>query len=334
METIIFGSTGLKVSRQGFGGIPIQRITYDESTAILRRAYEGGILLYDTAHGYTTSQDRIGKALGAFRKELVFCTKAPVNSLEFIEDAINNSLKMLQTDYLDVFQFHNPPFVPEPGAEDGFYDLLLKLKKDGKVKHIGITQHKYTLAKKAIESKNYEVLQYPFSYLSSDKELKLLELCVEQNMGVLAMKGMAGGLLTNAKAAFAFLRQYKNLVPIWGIEKMSELEEFLSFEESLPSISDAQKDIERDQAELSGSFCRGCGYCLPCPANIPIPMAARITFLLKRSVRESFITQEWQENMRRVDDCVNCGHCSQHCPYELDTPTLLKKEQKEYFSMI
>jgi predicted aldo/keto reductase-like oxidoreductase len=144
------------------------------------------------------------------------------------------------------------------------------------------------------------------------------------------MKGLCGGILTNAKAAFMFLRQYENVVPIWGIQKKSELEEFLSYEEN-PHLMDSglqgiEKEIEADRTELSGSFCRGCGYCLPCPENIPIPTAARIIFLMRRAVRESFLTPQWQSNMRLIDNCTGCGHCKANCPYELDTPALLKTQ--------
>jgi len=335
MEKTIFGRTGLSVSRTSFGCIPIQRISYEESTALLRHAYEQGVTLYDTANAYTTSEERIGIALNHVRDKIVLCTKSFPLTPEGIIKNLENSLKMLQTDYIDVFQVHCPPFIPRPGGDDGIYDCLVKAKEQGKIRHIGITAHKKDLALEAVLSGLYDVLQYPFSYLSAEEELALIPLCREHNIGLLGMKALCGGILTNAKAAFAFLRQYENVIPIWGIQKMSELEEILAYEQSLPVLDDSlQKAIEADKAELAGHFCRACGYCLPCPADIPIPMAARMGFLLGRMVKENLMTEEWQTNMRRIDNCVDCGHCKANCPYELDVPTLLRNQSTIYFKEV
>jgi aryl-alcohol dehydrogenase-like predicted oxidoreductase len=335
MQQIIFGRTGLNVGRTGFGCIPIQRIPYEESTALLRHAYENGVTLYDTANIYGTSEDRLGIALHHVRDKIVLCTKSLPFSPDKVMANVENSLRMLQTDYLDVFQFHNPSFVPRPGGEDGLYDYALKAKEQGKIRFIGISQHSKERAKEAVLSGLYDTLQYPLSYLSTEEELSLIELCRQHNVGLLAMKSLCGGLLTNAKAAFAFLRQYENVIPIWGLQKMSELNEFLLYENEQPALDSVLKNtIESDRAELSGSFCRSCGYCLPCPANIPIPNAARITFMTQRSSKEYWLSPEWQNNMRLIDNCTNCGHCKQHCPYGLDTPVLLKSQQEEYFRLV
>ena len=335
MERTIFGKTGLTVSRTGFGGIPIQRVSFDESTALLRHAYEHGVTLYDTANSYTTSEERIGIALHHVRDKIVICTKSKAISPDEVMKNIENSLRMLQTDHVDVFQAHNPPFIPRPGGEDGVYECMLKAKEQGKIRHIGITSHSLDRARDAVLSGLYDTVQYPLSYISTDKELALIDLCREHNMGVLAMKALCGGLLTNVKAAFAFLRQYGNVVPIWGMQRMSELEEFLAYEKN-PPLLDASllKTVEADKAELSVNFCRSCGYCMPCPSGIQIPTAARITFLLRRSRKERHFTEEWQNNMRHIDNCTGCGHCKAHCPYGIDTPKLLKRQQAEYFEML
>ncbi|MDR0455302.1 MAG: aldo/keto reductase [Treponema sp.] len=335
MQQTTFGRTGLTVGRTGFGCIPIQRIPYEESAALLQRAYENGVTLYDTANLYGTSEERLGIALHHVRDKIVLCTKSLPLSPDKIMANIENSLRMLQTDYLDVFQFHNPSVVPRPGAEDGLYDCALKAKEQGKIRHIGISEHSKDRAREAVLSGLYDTLQYPLSYLSTEDELSLIDLCRQHNVGLLAMKGLCGGLLTNAKAAFAFLRQYDNVIPIWGMQKMSELNEFLLYENEPPLLDDILRgSIEADRAELSGSFCRSCGYCLPCPANIPIPNAARIIFLVQRSSKEYWLSPEWQKNMRLIDGCTNCGHCKQHCPYGLDTPALLKSQQEEYFKLV
>ncbi|MCL2704219.1 MAG: aldo/keto reductase [Defluviitaleaceae bacterium] len=335
MEKVIFGKTDLTVSRTGFGCIPIQRVSYDESTALLRRAYENGITLFDTANAYTTSEERIGIALQDVRDKIVLCTKTSPLQPDDVMANIDSSLRMMQTDYIDVLQIHNPSFVPRPGGGDGVYDCFLKAKEQGKIRHIGITSHSRDIAREAVLSGLYETLQYPLSYLSADEELELIKLCGERNIGLLAMKALCGGLLTNAKAAFAFLRQYENVIPIWGIQKMPELDEFLAYEKEPPILDKAMLDtIQNDKETLAGNFCRCCGYCLPCPANIPIPNAARITLLLRRMPADKWSTPEWQDNMKRIDNCTGCGHCKAHCPYGLDTPELLKRQQAEFFEML
>jgi len=335
MQNTIFGKTGLTVSRTGFGCIPIQRISYDDSTALLRHAYDNGVTLYDTANGYTTSEDRIGIALHHVRDKIVLCTKSGAQTPDQLMEHIENSLRMLRTDYIDVFQLHNPSFVPRPDGKDGLYACALKAKEQGKIRYIGITAHSKDNAKEAVLSGLYDTLQYPISYLSSNEELALIAICKERNIGVLAMKSLCGGLITNAKAAFAFLRQYENVIPIWGMQKMSELNEFLLYEKEPPVLDSVLLNaIEADKKELSGSFCRCCGYCLPCPANIPINNAARITFLARRAVKEYWLSDEWQKNMRLIDNCTNCGHCKQNCPYVLDVPSLLKAQQTEFFRLV
>jgi aryl-alcohol dehydrogenase-like predicted oxidoreductase len=335
MQQTIFGRTRLTVSRTGFGCIPIQRITYQESTVLLQHAYENGVTLYDTANGYTTSEERIGIAFHHVRNKIVLCTKSGAQTPDKVMENIENSLQMLRTDYIDVFQFHNPASVPRPEGEDELYNCALKAKAQGKIRHIGITAHSKDNAKEAVLSGLYDTLQSPLSYLSSAQELALIELCREYNIGLLAMKGLCGGLIGNAKAAFAFLRQYENVIPIWGMQKISELNEFLLYESEPPVLNGGLKDaIEADKAELSGSFCRCCGYCLPCPVGIPINNAARITFLMRRAVKEHWLSSEWQKNMRLIDDCTGCGRCKEHCPYGLDILALLKSQQEDYFKLL
>jgi len=251
MEQMIFGRTGLKVGRTGFGCIPIQRITYDESTYLLQRALDAGVTLYDTANGYTTSEERIGIAFEGKRDKIVLCTKSGAMNPADVVAHIENSLKMLRTDYLDVFQFHNLGFAPKPGGADGLYDCLKGLQQQGKVRFIGISAHKKAVAEEAVTSDLYDVLQFPFAYLSTPEEMAVAGLCKKHNVGVLGMKALAGGIITNAKAAFAFLRPYENIVPIWGIQFPEQLEEILGYEENPPVLDGAlQAVIDADKVEL------------------------------------------------------------------------------------
>ncbi|GHS92322.1 aldo/keto reductase [Planctomycetales bacterium] len=329
-----FGRTGLSVSTSGIGCIPIQRITFAESTRLLQAAADNGINFFDTARAYTTSEERLGVAFNDRRAAIFIATKTMARDRVGIIADLETSLKNLQTDYVDIYQLHNPPSVPRPGDE--MYDTLIDLKAAGKIRFLGITQHDLTLTREAVVGGNYDTLQYPLSVLASDDELTLPALCARHDVGLLAMKAMAGGLLDDAKLAFTFLRrQFANVVPIWGVQRETELAEFLALEKDPPEYSAALAErARRYRAELAGSFCRACGYCLPCPVGIPIPTAARMSLLLRRMVAENFLTSEWREKMALIKDCRHCGQCSSRCPYHLDTPALLASEWEKYQTAI
>lgn len=326
MQHVFLGRTGLRVSRTGFGAIPIQRIGFPEAKQLLLRAIEGGINFFDTALGYSDSEAKIGEAFeGLDRASLVIATKTPSKTGEGLLSDLETSLGRLRMSYVDLYQFHNPDFLPQPGGQDGLYDAALAMKAAGKIRHIGITQHDAARAIEAARCGLYETIQYPLSYLSSERDLAVVDACRENGVGFIAMKGMSGGLLSNAAAAHAYMRGLDIVVPIWGIEKMSELEDFLRFEAQGVEMNDALRaDIEKDRAELTGSFCRGCGYCLPCPVDIPISIAARLSYLMKRSVASNYLTPEWQDRMENITNCTECGQCASRCPYDLKPYELLK----------
>ena len=332
MVKVTLGSTGITVNKNGFGALPIQRISHESSVDILRRAYEAGIDFYDTARFYTDSECKLGEALSDVRENIYIATKtAAQNADEFWKD-LNTSLNNLKTDYIDIYQFHNPAVCPKPGDGSGLYEAMCEAKAQGKIRHIGITNHRLNVANEAIESGLYETLQFPFNYLATDKEHKLVEDCKKHNMGFIAMKALSGGLITNSKVAYAYQAEYDNVLPIWGIQRMSELEEFISYIDNPPVMDDEIKAvIENDKKELAGNFCRGCGYCVPtCPAHIEINNCARMSLLLRRSPSELQLTKEVQAKMKKIEDCIHCGACSAHCPYGLDTPKLLRDNYKDY----
>ncbi len=331
MEKIKLGRTDLMVTRTAFGALPIQRVSFDEAKVILRKAYDSGINFFDTARMYSNSEEKIGYALSDVRKDIIIATKSHAKDKHSLLEHLETSLKNLKTDYVDILQLHNPSELPDPDDPESLYAGLLEAKKRGLVRYISITNHSLDNAMKAAESGLYDTIQFPLSYLSSKRDLELIEECRKHDIGLIAMKALSGGLITNASMAFAFLRQYESVVPIWGIQREYELDEFIELEKN-PSIlnKEIRKMIEKDRNELAGDFCRACGYCLPCPANIEIPMAARMSLLLNRSVYQNFITEEYKEKMMRIEDCTNCGNCLSHCPYGLDTPNLLKKELKYY----
>ena len=331
MQTQRLGRTGLLVTRTAFGALPIQRVTHEESSRILRKAYEAGINFYDTARGYTDSEEKIGHALGAVRASIIIATKTPASRGADVLRDVGISLEKLRTNYIDLLQLHNPARVPRPGDADGVYDTLLKLKSEGVVRHIGITNHRLAVATEAVRSGLYETVQFPLSSLSSDADLELVEECARRDVGFIAMKALSGGLITKPATSFAFLRRFANVVPIWGIQRESELDEFIALEAAPPPYDEAMEAlVEQDRRELSGSFCRGCGYCLPCPVEIPINMAARMSLLLGRAPYHGFVAPEWQRKMELITSCIECGQCRAKCPYELDTPALLKEEYRAY----
>ena len=331
MKTVRLGRTGLVVSKNGFGCLPIQRISDQEAAALLQRAYGSGVNFYDTARMYTDSENKLGLALSHVRDKIIIATKTEAVTPEHFWADLEESLRRLKTDYVDIYQFHNPSFCPKPGDGSGVYEAMLEAKRQGKVRHIGITNHRLAVAKEAIESGLYETLQFPFNYLATDQDMELVRLCKEKDMGFIAMKGMSGGLLNEARLSIAWMDQFENVEPIWGIQRPEELEEFLAcMEEPVAITEEIRGRIERDRAQLSGDFCRGCGYCMPCPAGIPINNAARMSLLIRRSPAAPYFTQEWQEKMARIDQCIHCNHCVSKCPYGLNTPDLLARNYQDY----
>lgn len=331
MQNVRLGKTGLTVNKNGFGALPIQRISKEEAVLLLRKAFDNGIRFFDTARMYSDSEEKVGAALSGCREEVVIATKtAAQNAQDFWKD-LETSLKLLQTDYIDIYQFHNPAFCPRPGEENGLYDAMLQAKEQGKIRHIGITNHRQAVAKEAVASGLYETLQFPFCYLASREDIAIVDACREQDMGFIAMKALSGGLITDSAKAFAYLAQFEHVLPIWGIQRERELDEFLSYIGQPPVLDEKmQQEIDKDRQELSGGFCRGCGYCMPCPAGIEINNCARMSLMLRRAPESAWLSEEWQHKMRLIENCLECGQCSRRCPYGLDTPGLLKKNYEDY----
>ena len=336
MAEVRLGSTGIVTDKNAFGALPIQRVDKDYAVRLLRKAYDNGWTYYDTARGYSDSEEKIGLALSDVRDKIIIATKTMPFNKDMFWEQLHTSLKTLRTDYIDVYQFHNPMVVPRPGDETGLYDAMLEAKAQGKIRHIGITNHRLPVAEEAVESGLYELLQFPFSYLASEREQALVRLCAERDVGFVCMKALSGGLITNAYAAYAWLDTFTNALPIWGVQRESELDQLISFMTEPPTLSsELEKVIADDRNALSGEFCRGCGYCMPgCPAQIQISLAARMIQLIRRSPSAGHLSEQGKTMMRKINDCIYCGQCKQTCPYELDTPTLLKKNLADYEEIV
>lgn len=335
MAKVTLGKTGITVEKNAFGALPVQRIGRQEAVRLLRRAYEHGMTFFDTARWYTDSEEKVGEAFDGMRDKVYIATKTGAKDADGFWKDLETSLDNLRTDYIDIYQFHNPAFCPRPGDGTGLYEAMLEAKSRGKVRHIGITNHRLNVATEAVESGLYETLQFPFCYLATEKDIELAQKTERAGMGFIAMKALSGGLITNSAAAYAYLAQYENVLPIWGIQRESELDEFLSYISDPPQMNgELEAVIARDREELLGDFCRGCGYCMPCPVGIEINNMARMSLMIRRAPSQAQLTPEMQEKMHRIKECLHCGKCKSKCPYGLDTPALLEKNYQDYLEIL
>ena len=334
MKSVTLGRTGISVLQNGFGALPLQRVPLEEAVHILRKAYEGGMRFFDTARAYSDSEEKLGEAFGngyIKREDIIIATKTPAKTPEDFWKDLDTSLNMLKTDYIDIYQFHLMSECWLPGQENGMYDCMVRAKEQGKIRHIGGTAHKLGVGKDIALSGMYETLQYPICYLADEKEKELIEICNTNDVGLICMKALAGGLITDSEAAMAFMNQYDGLIPIWGIQRESELDEWLSYMDDTPVMNDRiSAFIKSEQEDLKGEFCRGCGYCMPCTMNIQINNCNRMSLMLRRAPSKVWLGEYWQNEMAKIPDCINCGACLPKCPYGLDIPALLKKNLEDY----
>ena len=334
MKTITLGKTGIITPQNAFGALPIQRVNLNTAVTLLLKAFEGGMIFFDTARAYTDSEEKIGAAFAGMRDKVYIASKTMAVTPEDLRKDLETTLNNLRTDYLDIYQLHCAKQCYSPGDGTGLYEALLEAKEQGKIRHIGITAHKIGVAEEAAQSGLYETLQFPFSYLATEREFALVHTCEINNVGFIAMKGLSGGLLNNSAACMAFMSQY-NVLPIWGIQRASELEEWLAFFEKEPVMTEElQRVIDKDRKELLGSFCRSCGYCMPCTVGITINQCARMSQLLRRAPSKTWLSEHWQNEMKKIENCVDCGVCKTRCPFELDIPVLLRKNLEDYKAVL
>ena len=336
MEKIRFGKTGMMVTRLGFGGIPIQRQTEAEAVKVVQRCLDLGINYLDTANGYTTSEERIGKAVKGKRQSVYIATKTFPGTPEIIEQNLDLSLKRLDTDYIDLYQFHGINDITVLNKildpENGLYKVFEKAKKAGKIRHIGITSHQMDAAKAEVKSGKFETIMFPFNFITNEPAKELLPLCREHDMGFIVMKPLAGGMLDNATIAFKYLLQFPDMVTIPGIEKIHEIEEIYGLYQDPQKLTAAErKEMKRMTEELGTRFCRRCDYCQPCAQQIPISMLMTFPSFVKRLPPDWYLKGGFiNDGMEKAANCTECGECEERCPFNLPIREMIKENYNLY----
>ena len=336
MEKVRLGKTNLMVSKIGFGGIPIQKPSEEEAVRIVNNCLDLGINFFDTSRVYTTSEERIGKALINRRKEAVVATKTVSRTVEKISEDLDTSLKNLGTDYVDLYQFHNVSSQDDLKAviaPGGLLDFVRQTKKEGKVRHIGITSHTLDVAKEAVKADCFETIMIALNFVNTEATDELLDMAKKRDIGVIIMKSMAGGMLENPVLAFKYLMQFPDILPLIGIATEGEMEENIRIVEAgEPITEDDQREMDRIRSELGTGFCRMCNYCQPCPQQIMISAIMYTKVALTRFDPERIFKGEWNTFMEKVPDCIDCGECEERCPYNLPIRERIKEAADNYFA--
>jgi uncharacterized protein len=334
VEKIRLGKTGMMVTRLGFGGIPIQRLGEDEAVKVVQRCLEHGINFFDTANGYTTSEERIGKAIRGRRHEVYLATKSGGRTREDIEKHLDLSLKRLGVDYIDLYQFHqvgnNEAMKTVLDPENGLIQVFEGFKKAGKIRHIGVTSHQMDVAKDLVKSDRFETIMFPFNFITREPAEELLPLCRQHDVGFINMKSMNGGMIDDPAIAFKYLFQFKDIVIIPGIEKTGEIDQIVRIYRGSHRLTAAEQEKMRQQVEVLGTqFCRRCEYCQPCTQQIPISMVMTFPSFVKRLPPDWYLKNPWMAPaMARAAECSQCGECEARCPYHLPIREMVARHYK------
>ncbi|MCF8035110.1 MAG: aldo/keto reductase [Desulfarculaceae bacterium] len=333
MKNVTLGNTGLVVSEFGFGGIPLTRVPEDEAARIIHRALELGVRFFDTARLYGDSEVKMARALEGRRDEVVLASKTISRDAKGAEADLAQTLDNLRTDHLDLYQLHNvakDEVLAQVMAPGGAYEAAQKARQEGRVGHIGFSSHHPDIALQAIESGKFATVQFACNFVEDEAAGKVFAAAQKRGMGCIAMKPLGGGLLERADLCFRWLQTVPGVVPIPGIQAMSELDQIAALYADRKPLSDVDRaDMERIRSELGSRFCHRCGYCMPCPNGIDIPIA-----MLFRSQVRRFPAQELARlsgrAMEAIEDCEQCGECEARCPYELPIPEMLGEILNEW----
>ena len=333
MEYRILGKTGLKISRLGFGGIPIQRIDAVGTKALMHQLLDAGINYIDTARGYTVSESYLGEALEGIREHFVLATKSMARDCFGMEKDIETSLSNLRTDYIDLYQVHNPTMaqLEQIVAPGGALEALTAAKAAGKIGHIGLTAHSLVVFEKALELDWVETIMFPYNIVES-QGAELIRKCSEKNIGFVCMKPLAGGALDNAPLALRYIARNDDVtVMIPGMADAAEIRQNIAAVLDTSPLSNAElQEIDTIRATLGTQFCRRCNYCAPCTAGISIPSIFLFEGYLSRYGLEDWAKARYATLSKTASDCVDCGACEQRCPYHLPIREMLKTAAEKF----
>jgi predicted aldo/keto reductase-like oxidoreductase len=327
------GKTGIEVSEVGFGGIPIIRLSLEEAIRVLRRAFDRGINLYDTANMYYDSEEKIGLAFEGLRHQVVLATKTIKRDSQGAEAHIEQSLRSLRTDYLDLFQFHQvsqePDYQTLTGPK-GAFEAVLRAREAGKIRHIGVSSHSLEMSLKLIQTGLFSTIQFPFNFLEDGAREELHPLARRLGVGVLAMKPFAGGMLENGELCFKFLRQWPDVIPLAGFDAVEGVDQIADLYEADNVVSPEElAAMERYRTEIGQRFCRRCEYCQPCPQGVMVN-AAMIYPVIAHRMSPAKAANFSTKAMESVRNCVECGECVERCPYDLPIPEMIREHLAMY----
>lgn len=339
MKRVQLGKTHLMVSRVGFGGIPIQRLTEGEAVRVVQRCLELGVNFIDTANAYTTSEGRIGKAIAGWpRADLVIATKTGARDKATALKHLEQSLKSLGTDYIDLWQFHGvstPEAYQQILAPGGALEAAQEALRAGQIRHLGLSSHSMDVALQVVPSGYFETIQFPFNFVTREPEHKLLPLVRQHGLGFIAMKPLAGGMLENVLLAFKYLLQFDDVVPDPGIEKVHEIEQIVGIVEKDWTLApEERQEMERVSAELGARFCRRCDYCQPCQQEIRISTVLNLRSFWRRFPRDNFAGGWIAQAVDRARECLKCGECEERCPFHLPIRDMLVENVAFYESVV
>jgi uncharacterized protein len=334
MRKIRLGRTGLMVSALGFGGIPIQRLGEAEAVRVVQRCLELGVTFLDTAHGYSNSEERIGKAIAGRREGLALATKSHALEGNAFRAELEQSFQRLNVQRIDLVQFHNVATEEEYAqviAPGGPLDMAREAQAVGRIGHIGVTSHSLGMAIKLVQTGHFETLMFPFCFATPEPLDELIPLCRQHDVAFIAMKPMGGGLLENATLAFKYLRQFPDVLPLVGVQSVAEIEEIVTVMEGPAEITAVERaEMQRLTEELGTRYCRGCDYCQPCRQQISISWVMRLRSHAKRFPVERFYGASSQAIIAQAETCADCGECEERCPYKLEIRQAMRENTAWY----
>lgn len=334
MRQMELGRTGLTVSEIAFGGIPIQRLAESDAVSVVHRCLDLGVTFLDTAHGYSTSEERIGKAIAGRREGLVIATKSPSREAGTFREQMELSFQRLGVEHIDIFQFHNiatQEALDQVLSPGGPYAIAQEARAQGRIGHIGVTSHSLDMAIQMAGMGLFETLMFPFNYVTQEPAQTLIPLCRDKGVGFIAMKPMGGGMLEDAALSFKYLRQHAGVIPVVGIETAAEIEEIVGVLSGPVEFTDAERSRMAGIMEALGDrFCRRCDYCQPCPQGIQISTVLNAKSFARRMPIDRVYGDWGRSLIAMAETCIVCGDCASRCPYGLPVPEMVAENALWY----